>query len=181
MVYQQLLTAVASRQAVRIDYHSLAERKDLKLKLFPYKLLFSRRSWYVIGRSDVHGEARTFNLSRIRALEPMRQKFTIPRGFSLERYLRNAWHLIPERGRDRSITIRFSPMVAENVLEVSWHRSQRIKRNADGSIDFSVKVSGLNEISWWILGYGDQAQVLSPPELRQIVAARALKTAVQYR
>jgi proteasome accessory factor B len=42
-------------------------------------------------------------------------------------------------------------------------------------------VSGLNEISWWVLGYGDQAQVLQPPELRDLVAGRASRLVEQYK
>ena len=37
---------------------------------------------------------------------------------------------------------------------------------------FEVDVNGLTEISWWILGYGDQVTVLEPPELRQRVIGR---------
>ena len=44
----------------------------------------------------------------------------------------------------------------------------------------SVTVSGLNEISWWILGYGDQAEVLKPPELRRLIAQRVDKMATMY-
>ncbi len=44
-----------------------------------------------------------------------------------------------------------------------------------------MTVSGLNEISWWILGYGDQAEVLDPPELRRLVAQRAAQMVQQYR
>ena len=51
----------------------------------------------------------------------------------------------------------------------------------DGSADFHVTVSGLNEISWWVLGYGDQAEVLEPPELRQLIAQHAQRMADQYR
>jgi proteasome accessory factor B len=40
-------------------------------------------------------------------------------------------------------------------------------------MDFEADVSGLTEVSWWILGYGDQAEVLRPAKLRKIVAARA--------
>ena len=68
-------------------------------------------------------------------------------------------------------------MVADNVAEVAWHKTQRAVRNDDGTLDFHVTVSGLQEISWWILGYGDQAEVLQPVELRQLVAARALRMA----
>jgi predicted DNA-binding transcriptional regulator YafY len=28
------------------------------------------------------------------------------------------------------------------------------------------RVDGLGEISWWVLGYGDQVQVLAPKALR---------------
>ena len=33
-----------------------------------------------------------------------------------------------------------------------------------------AKVSGLNEIMWWILSYGDRAEVLEPLELRQMTS-----------
>jgi proteasome accessory factor B len=72
-------------------------------------------------------------------------------------------------------------MVAQNVAEVSWHKTQRIVRRSDGSIDFHVRVSGLNEISWWILGYGDQAEVLRPTALRNLIAERAERIVERYR
>ena len=106
-IYQELLSAIASRQAVRIHYHSRSKQKELAPKLFPYKLLFCGRHWRVIGRSELHACVRTFKLSRIRTMEPLRQKFIIPRSFSLERYLQNAWHLRPEQGRARKVVVRF--------------------------------------------------------------------------
>jgi predicted DNA-binding transcriptional regulator YafY len=74
-----------------------------------------------------------------------------------------------------------NPLVAQNVAEVNWHKTQRTVPRDDGALDFHVTVSGLNEISWWILGYGDQAEVLQPPELRQLVAGRAKRMAEMYR
>jgi hypothetical protein len=71
-------------------------------------------------------------------------------------------------------------MVAQNVAEVLWHKTQRVTPNSDGTLDFRVTVSGLGEISWWILGYGAEAEVLAPPELRQRVAQRAAEMAARY-
>jgi proteasome accessory factor B len=31
------------------------------------------------------------------------------------------------------------------------------------------RVDGLNEITWWVLGYGDYVQVLAPKALRERV------------
>ena len=60
-------------------------------------------------------------------------------------------------------------------------KSQWVEFRPDGSLDFHVTVSGLNEISWWVLGYGDQAEVIRPPELRRIVAGHAVRMAQHYR
>jgi len=179
-IYEQLLDAAARRRSVRILYDSLTEWRQIRTRLNPYRLLFSRRSWYVIGRSSMHRSTRTFNVGRVLEVEPLDTPFRVPRGFSIERYLRNAWHLIPEPGRDWEVVVRFSKMVARNVAEVAWHKTQRTEFRPDGTLDFHVTVSGLNEISWWILGYGDQAEVLKPAKLRRLVAERAARTARQY-
>jgi predicted DNA-binding transcriptional regulator YafY len=179
-VYDQLLEAVSKRRSVRMLYRSVNENADIRTKLNPYQLFFSRRSWYVAGRSSLHRATRTFNLGRIAQIELLDDRYQIPRGFSIERFLRNAWHLIPEPGPDWDITVRFGKMVAQNVAEVTWHKTQQLTFNKDGTLDFRVTVSGLNEISWWILGYGDQAEVLNPPELRQLIAGRVEKMRAMY-
>jgi predicted DNA-binding transcriptional regulator YafY len=179
-VYERLLQAVTERRSVRIRYRSLAEEEVICTRLHPYRLLFSRRSWYVIGRSSLHRATRTFNVGRIMELDLLEDRYEVPRGFSVDRYLGNAWHLISEAGPDREVVVRFSRKVAQNVAEVAWHKTQRLEFRADGSLDFSVTVSGLGEISWWILGYGDQAEVVQPPELRRIVAGHAARMIEKY-
>ncbi len=179
-VYEQLLDAAANRRSVRIRYNSLKDESQIVTRVEPYGLFFSRRCWYLVGRSSLHRAKRTFNVGRILQLEPLDDHFQVPRGFSIERYLRNAWHMIPEKGRDRDVVVRFSKLVAQNVAEVNWHKTQRLVFHDDGSADYQVKVSGLNEISWWILGYGDQAEVIQPPELRQLVADRARRMVEKY-
>ena len=179
-IYQQLLHAIAQSRAVRIRYDSFAEAVEIQTKLSPYRVLFSRHSWYVIGRSSLHREVRTFNVGRIGALELLDEQFQVPRRFSIERYLGNAWHLIPEPGGDEEVVIRFRKKVARNVAEVHWHKTQRLEMRADGTLDFHITVSGLNEISWWILGYGDQAEVLKPDRLRDMIAQHAARMVKAY-
>lgn len=172
-IYQALMTAIETRRVVRINYDSYTEWEQITTKLRPYQLLFSRRSWYVIGRSSLHREVRMFNVARIVSLKALSERYVIPRTFDLDRYLGNAWHLISDSGRDSHVVVRFQPLVAGNVAEVIWHRTQRTNYLPDGSLEFRVTVSGLNEIAWWILGYGDQAEVLQPARLRRIIAQRA--------
>ncbi|MCH7989771.1 MAG: WYL domain-containing protein [Planctomycetes bacterium] len=140
-----------------------------ELSVSPYRLLFNRRSWYVIGRSSLHRQIRTFNIGRILAAEMLTSRFKIPERFSLDRYLGNAWSLIRDRKQTKKIVIRFQKLVAQNVAEVQWHKTQKLVWNDDETLDFHVTVDGMDEIMWWILGYGDQAEVLEPPELRELI------------
>jgi len=178
--YQQLIDAIAQRRCVRIAYDNFSDGKVFSTRLSPYRLLFSRRSWYVFGRSSFHRQTRTFNVGRITKLKLLDERFQFPRGFSIERQLRNAWHLIPEPGPDQKVVVRFEKMVARNVAEVAWHKTQRLVWRDDGRLDFHVTVSGINEISWWILGYGDQAEVIRPAALRQLIARRAQQLLTRY-
>lgn len=179
-IYRQLVNARAQRLVVRIRYDSLTEWSEIKTKLRPYHLFFCRHSWYVVGRSSLHREVRTFNLSRILSLELLDQRYRVPRGFSIERHLGNAWQMIPGHGPDDRVVIRFQPLVARNVAEVIWHKTQQYEFQPDGSLIYRVRVSGLGEIMWWILGYGDQAEVIEPAKLRQMVAERVKRLADIY-
>ncbi|HEY4234397.1 MAG TPA: WYL domain-containing protein [Lacipirellulaceae bacterium] len=178
-VYHQLVAARTRHRVVRIEYDSLTEWEKITTKLRPYQLLFCRHSWYAIGRSSLHREVRTFNLKRILSLETLPERYNVPRRFTLERHLGNAWHFIPD-GPDEEIVVRFEPFVARNVSEVAWHKTQRMEFQKDGSLLFRAKVAGINEIVWWILGYGDQAEVIKPLKLRRQVAHRAQAMVEKY-
>jgi proteasome accessory factor B len=83
--------------------------------------------------------------------------------------------MIPE-GQIYNVRLRFSPKVASNVAEVQWHSTQKVALKADGSAIVEFRVDGLGEITWWILGYGDQVEVLAPVALRNNIVDIARKT-----
>jgi len=179
-VFRQVINAIKNRQVLHLTYGSLTEWETIKTELRPYRLLFSQHCWYVLGRSSKHGEVRTFNLDRVKSLCELGKRFTVPKSFSLKRHFRNAWHMIPDIGLDSHVVIRFSSFVAQNVAEVQWHKTQQTTLLPDGSLEFRAAVSGLQEICWWVLRYGDQAEVLKPTRLRRMIAQRAKNMARMY-
>jgi predicted DNA-binding transcriptional regulator YafY len=167
--FAQLQKAILNKRRVSLHYHSLFDGKIIELELCPYHLLYNCRAWYVLGFSDLHKSVRTFKLSRITELEITDKCFLGGEKFDLADYLGRAWSMIPE-GRIYNVKLRFLPKVAENVAEVQWHSTQKVARNPDGSATVEFRVDGLGEITWWILGYGDQVQVLAPKILRARVS-----------
>ncbi|MCG6155011.1 helix-turn-helix transcriptional regulator [Rubinisphaera margarita] len=172
--YEQIGKAMKARSPVQIKYDSFTDQRPVSTQLSPYCFHFCHRSWYVIGRSSRHRQIRTFHLKRFESVRVLSTKtYKIPARFSLESYFGNAWRMIREKSQPRHVVVRFAPKTAGNVAEVQWHKTQRIVSHDDGSIDFHVDVEGLDEISWWILGYGDTAEVLEPHELREKIERHA--------
>ena len=170
--FAQLQKAITTKHKVNIKYHSLFESIIIDVELCPYHLMYNRRAWYVLGFSDVHKSIRTFKLNRIKELKSTERYFVGGESFDLYDYLGRAWSMIRE-GRIYNIKLRFLPMVANNVTEVQWHSTQKVTHNSDGSATIEFRVDGLREITWWILGYGDQVQVLAPKVLRNKVIEMA--------
>lgn len=175
-IFALLQSAATQRRKVRIDYDSLFDGKAIRCELSPYHLLYNRRAWYVLGLSSIHKAIRTFKLNRIRDAEILKERFGNDGEpeFDLTEYLGCAWSMMPE-GKIYHVRLRFAPKVANNVAEVQWHKTQKVVRNPDGSATVDFRVDGLGEITWWILGYGDQVEVLAPAELRKTIAGIARK------
>ncbi len=166
--FAQLQQAIVKKRKVDLRYHSFFEETIIDVELCPYHLLYNNRAWYVLGRSSLHKGVRTFKLNRIRESTTTEKCFVDGENFDVYDHLGRAWSMIPE-GRIYNIKLRFLPKVANNVAEVQWHSTQKVVRNSDGSATVEFRVDGLGEITWWILGYGDQVKVLAPEVLRKKV------------
>jgi len=179
-IFERLTAAISEHKVCRLVYISFHDRRQIDVTIEPMRLAFVSRAWYLVGYSRKHRQQRTFKLSRIRKLTVLSEKFD-PADRKIERtnIFGDAWSMIPE-GKYYNIHLHFTPKVAGNVAEVKWHRSQRVEWNDDGSIEFYVRVDGLGEITWWILGYGDQVKVIAPAALAKRVAGVAKRMVRQY-
>lgn len=166
--YSELHRCIDEGRSCHLRYKSPVESESFECVLDAYALHFAARAWYVLGRTDVHGEVRVLKLARIESLSPTERRFRRPANFRVEQKLGRAWQMIPE-GKVHKITLEFTPRVATNVREVRWHPSQSVEMLADGGCMVRFEVDGLKEIAWWICGYADQVVVLKPLELRRMV------------
>ena len=177
-IFAQLLEAISKRQIVNIRYYWPHEHKSIVTNLSPYHLMHNDRAWYVLGKSSLHKTVCTFKLNQIRELRILDKCFIEDVKFDVSEYIGRAWSMAPE-GRLFNIKLRFLPEVAHSVAEVQWHSTQTVTFENDGSAIVEFRVDGLNEITWWILSYGAQVQVLAPQILRQKIIEIAQNTVKQ--
>ncbi len=166
--FAQFLEAILDKRVVAIHYDSPLERENIVTNLSPYHLMYNNNAWYVLGKTELDKKVRVFKLNHIKNLNILDKCFVEDETFDLSECLGRAWSMIPE-GRLYNIKLRFLPEVARKVADIQWHSTQTVILQDDGSIIMEFRVDGLNEITWWVLSYGDQVQVLAPAALRQRV------------
>ncbi len=179
-MFEQISHACTKHKTCEIKYGSVYEDAVIETAIDPLKLVFLSRAWYVIAWSHMHREIRTFKLVRIESLHVTSTVSHNHSDVDIDNHFGLAWQMIPE-GRQYDVHLRFLPRVARNIAEVQWHKTQQHTFNEDGSLDFRATVDGIGEISWWIMGYGDQVQVLSPDPLKERIADTAAKMLSMHR
>jgi predicted DNA-binding transcriptional regulator YafY len=77
--------------------------------------------------------------------------------------------------------VRFSKEVTGLIKERVWHETLETKDLPDGGLEFILRLDSLDEIERWILGWGPEAEVIAPMELRESVKAKARAVAGLYK
>lgn len=173
-----LYEAICQRLKVTMTYDSFSRGKRTRHRVSPYAVIFRKHAWYVIGHSETRGRVLTLRINRIHHLSISHSPYTIPDDFSVQKYLEKSWDVM--LGVETRVVIKFAHRIAPLIREVRWHPTQKLHTMPDGALRFEVTVAGLREIAWWIMTWGDEAEVLEPKELRERARETAEKMVEVY-
>jgi predicted DNA-binding transcriptional regulator YafY len=180
-----LTQAWAEQRVVEFTYDTSTYdpgRPDRTARVHPYLIEPSTETHalYLIGWDETREAIRTFKLERIRQLAVTARVFVAPAGGVIEEALERAWGIIADQG-EVEVVLRFAPTVAPRVAEATWHPTQEVTREADGTLTWRATVSGTIEIRAWILSWGPDVEVVAPDALRAEVAGLVAAAAARYR
>ena len=174
----QLYQAILNTKQLRVNYYSYRRNAVSERVIDPYALTFRRRAWYLIAYCHRRENILMFRTNRIKTLDYSGRTFSPPSSFSIEDYMATSWQVM--QGEETEVVLKFDARIAPLIKEVNWHPTQSIRDLRDGSILFTVTVAGTKEISFWILNYGHEVEVISPKSLRNEIAAVAKKMCQRY-
>ena len=169
-------TAIFRQKTITFDYYSM-ERDELGgRRVDPYHLLFQGGEFYLLGHAHERKAIRVFRLSRIRGKVAYATKaehdFRRPADFDPRAYAnRTEWQLGEQRG------------VAEILLSerIAWQIERHFGRYGEiravedeGSGDrvFLTPYAAPRMLVSWVLGLGEHARLVGPPELAEELAGR---------
>ena len=141
-----------------------------------YALVYRWKWWYAIGYCHLRQDIRFFRVDRINDLNLLNEHFSIPPDFEVHQYLA----MEPAAPADTQVKMRFLP---EGAFLAQYGRSQwqKMETQPDGSVIVTFGVQELNAAAATALSYGPVVEVLSPPEVRQILHDWAVEAAEKYK
>jgi proteasome accessory factor BC len=164
-------TAIFRNKTITFDYYTMARDEVGSRRVDPYHLLFQGGEFYLLGYAHEREQIRVFRLSRIRGKVSYATKaehdFRRPADFDPRAYAnRSEWQLGEEQG------------VAEVLLaeRIAWQIERHFGRygviapageegRAAGDMLLRTSYSSARMIVSWVLGLGEHARLLGPPEL----------------
>ena len=139
-------------------------------RIGPLAILFGEGRQYLVAFSDYAQDVRLFALSGFERVNLTEDVFECPEGFDLQTWMERSFGIWQEDIYD--IVWRFTPKAAPEARLYLFHPSQAMSDEADGSLLVSFRAGGLREMCWHLFRWGDQVEILSPPELRAAMIAQ---------
>ena len=159
-------TAIFRRKTVVFEYHTM-ERDDIGTRrVDPYQLLYQGGQFYVVGRSHERSAIRVFRLSRIRGKVGYATKaehdFQRPDNFDPRAYAnRIDWQFGDPLG---VAEVWIGSRIAWQI-ERHFGRYGEIRSAGDDDVLFVTPYANLRQLIAWVLGLGENARIVGPPEL----------------
>jgi proteasome accessory factor C len=160
-------TAIFRHKTITFDYYTMERDEVGARRVDPYHLLYRGCQFYLLGYSHERDALRVFRLSRIRGKVAYATKaehdFRRPVGFDPRSYASRAdWQFGEVVG---SAEIRVAERIAWQ-LDRHFGRYGEV-RAIEGSGDrlFVTEYSSSRQLISWVLGLGEHASILGPPEL----------------
>jgi proteasome accessory factor B len=171
-VFDSLAKATATHQQLELTYRKPGMQQSEHRVVDPYHLANINGEWFLFAYDHLRKDIRTFVPSRIKSARATGKSFEQRKKFSLDARLRNSFGVHSGRG-DYEVVIRFNERVADYIREKKWHDSQELRELDGGAVELRLKLSGLQEVERWVLGWAGNAMVLGPRELAEAVKASA--------
>lgn len=146
----------------------------------PYGFIVSAGRVYCVAYDRDRRDKRTFAVDNVTDVTVLAQTFVKPSSFSVEAFASSSISGVLNTGTRCEVVVRFAPRVAKAAAAARIVADCAIEHRADGCVDITYGVADTDELARWVLGWGAQAEILSPTSLRDRVRMLVAEIASKY-
>ncbi len=165
-------TAIFRRKTIVFDYYTI-ERDDFGTRrVDPYQLIYQGGQFYLVGRSHERDAIRVFRLSRMQGKVSYATKaehdFQRPRDFDPRAYAdRIKWQFGDPAG---TAEVWIADRIAWQI-DRHFGRYGAMHDSGRGKV-FVTQYANSRQLIAWVLGLGENARIIGPPDLEADLAER---------
>jgi len=174
-VLEALQDAARDHETLLVTYVTMSrERERTSREIDPYHLSCIDGQWYTIAFCHERCDVRVFAAWRIERVAKTKKYFTKPVDFRADEFLSRTFRVF-RGGGEQKVVVRLSGLSAELMRERDAPAEISRREMRDGRLEVELDVLGLDEVLWWVLGFGTECQVVKPKKLRKMVLEHARK------
>jgi predicted DNA-binding transcriptional regulator YafY len=164
---EALQRAVVDGRQVRLAYSDRTRTRTERI-VHPLGLVEKGSVWYLVAGTDAG--MRTFRLNRVQSVEITDDPIERPAGFDLAETWRNVVATVEERRTSARAVVRVAA-AAVPALQGQFGTGFSVRdRLDDGRVEVEIGMAYPNRLAEQLAGWGDHVEVVSPPEVRDLLA-----------
>lgn len=175
-IERMISAAIEKQTKLEIQYYSWNSDEVTTRVIHPYSLVFLDQYLNVEGYCELRKELRTFRLSRIKRIKPLREHFDIPEIYERKR---DSKFIYITGDKPELLKLQFDMETGRYIREYQSHRADRLSENEQGIL-FEKHIAITDEVRRWILQFGAGVQVLEPDWLIEDIKQEAEKLVQMY-
>lgn len=178
-VQDAVYTAVLGEKRLTISYKGRHAQDFEDRILDPLAIVMRECVLYLVAARQSDPRPVQFALHRIRSAAVLDEPAKLPKSFDLPAYVEQEFRY-PESADNLRIAVRFARSAGMHLIERPLSIDQVHAESGDDLI-ISATVPDTAELRWWLLGFGDQAEVIAPAALRCQIRRIVDVSAAAYR
>ena len=162
-----LREALTTGCMVEFEYRARTTGVTSRQRVEPYGVLYGNRA-HLVGRTDWADEPRLWRLDRVRDARVLEETFERDADFDLRTYAERSFGTFQEN--PIQVVLRFNEDAAYDAGNFLFHPTQTTDRNDDGTLTVRFRASGIDEMCWHLVTWGESVKVEKPLRLRRRLA-----------
>jgi predicted DNA-binding transcriptional regulator YafY len=139
-------------------------------RLGPLAMLLGEGRQYLVAFSDYAQDVRLFALAGFERIGLTESVYERPQDFDLAIWMQRSFGIWQEEVYH--VVWRFALEAAADARLYLFHPTQVMIDEPDGSLTVSFRAGGLREMCLHLFRWGNQVEIISPPELREAMIAQ---------
>lgn len=165
-VVEAIHDALFTESQVEITYVSRTkDNQTQKYTIHPLGLIQRGSVMYLVARLFNYDDVRILALHRVKTVRKLEEKVKKPAGYTLKNYLETG-ALGYLSGKEIKLVVRFTKEACAHLRETPLSKDQKMVEEKSGLIRVEATVQNTDQLFFWLMGFGGNAEILKPKALR---------------